>query len=1056
MEKRFPFQNTSLPLEKRLADLMGRLTLEEKISLIPTQQAAIPRLGIEQYDIGAEGAHGFVNRESPCTTFTQTQGLACSWDRDLLRKAGKVTGEEARVFYNRSKKNGLSLWAPTIDMERDPRWGRTEEGYGEDPYLNGELAADFINGIQNDDGTYITASCAPKHFFGNNNEKFRATCNVSVDPRNMHEYYLEPFRRVYRKAAPYSLMCSYNKVNGVTMMLNPAIRDIVKNAWGLGARGQVVTDGGAVTNLIKALNKTPGESIQLSFEHGADNMNDEVPLTEAAVKEALDNHLITEKELDKHVAASLRVRFRFGHFDCGKCPMDKWGKEHYMTSDAKKLARRAVAESIVLLKNEPVSSTGKSESTKKEASRSSAAISQPLLPIHPASGKKILVTGPLADIEFPDWYTGTLPYFVSPLEGIRKQFGTENVTYVDSRDTYSFRTAEGNPLVLDKDGYLRPAHAASPKSAKSVKPSPFLCDDWGWGANTLFSKKFNAYLEMVIDPSKIDPNDPEKSKREATDFQFQAHAKTTWAWYISTLYNFIDADTNLASAKQTLAKATSANTRDVYIRAWNSKTLNLNEDKTSLKLDMLPNDTPTSFKLTQEEDGVAKAAAAAAKADIAIVVVGNNSLVNGKEEMDRPDITLPPYQKRLIRAVHEANPNTVLVMVSGYPYAIPEEDKSLPAIVYMAHGMQESGNGLANVLSGKVSPAGRLNMTWYNSVKDLPPMQNYDIISHPRTYQYFNKPVLYPFGYGLSYTNFAYNNLKVIKTVKKSSSTDMKSDNSSTQKGVSTKKSAVLEKQCTILTEEPVTVRCTITNTGSVASDEVPQLYLTFHGSRVVRPLKTLRGFQRVHILPGKSVQVDFPLSSEDTQIWDVTRNRWCIEQGTVTIAIGPSSSNVRLSTNLAVEGEVIPPRNMLHITPARNYDSYHNAFLYDRPGRDLCAVYSGASVFDTERNTSLDALVNQNEPAELVYRTCSFGNGVTRFIATIATEGACSLELRTATTTVASADLPVTGDNCAVPFSHPRPLWSTVIIPVPLLSGIQDLHIVLTGRVAIQTFRFE
>lgn len=1006
MENKFPFQNTELPLEKRLADLMSRLTLEEKISLVPTRQAAIPRLGIKEYDIGAEGAHGFVNREDPCTTFTQTQGLSCTWDRALLHKAGKVTGEEARVFYNRCQKNGLSLWAPTIDMERDPRWGRTEEAYGEDPYLSGELASDYIQGIQNDDGKYITASCAPKHFFGNNNEKYRTTCNVSMDPRNMHEYYLEPFRRVYKKAAPYSLMCSYNKVNGVTMMLNPAIKNIVKEEWGLGERGQVVTDGGAVTALIETLHKTQGESIQLSFAHGADNMNDEVPLTMNAVKEALKNHLITEKELDKHVASSLRVRFRFGHFDCGKCPMDSWGKEHYMTAESKKLARLAVAESAVLLKNEPV-----------------AQGAEPLLPINPKANKKIVVVGPLADIEFPDWYTGVLPYTVTPLEGIKKAYGENNVTYVDSRDTVSFSTSEGSPLTLDKEGFLRPC--------KSGKASCFSVDDWGWGANTLYSKEFNAYIEMVIDPSKIDPNDPEKSKRESTDFQFQAHAKTTWAWYISTLYNFIDADSNLASAKHTVAasKTSASKVRNVYIRAWNSKTLNLNKEKTSLKLDMTQNDSPATFQMKLEEDGVAKAALAASKADIAIVVCGNNSLVNGKEEMDRPDIVLPAYQTRLVKAIHNANPNTVMVLVSGYPYAIPEENKTLPSILYMAHGMQESGNGLADVLTGKVPPAGRLCMTWYNSVKDLPPMQSYDIIARPRTYQYFEKPVLYPFGYGLTYSSFSYTDIRV------------------TSSGTETE---------TLTEKSPVKVTCTVTNTGKVTSDEVPQLYITFHGSRVQRPLKTLRGFERINLAPEKSAKVEFTLTAEDTRIWDVTREKWCVENGTLTLGIGPSSADIKLQKTISVEGEIIPARNIAKPIDARNYDSYKNAYLYDRPSSDLCAVYSGASVFDTERNTSLDALLNQNEDAELIYRTCNFGKGVTKFIATVATESACSIELKTATDTFASAELPVTGDNCAVPGSHPRPLWTTVEVPVAKVSGVQDLHIVLKGRAAIQNFRFE
>ena len=218
--KKYPFNDSSLPLETRLADLMSRLTLEEKILLMPTEQSGVERLGIEPYMIGMEGAHGFVDREGKSTTFPQTIGLACTWDRELMHSIGRVIGTEARVYYNRAHRAGLSLWFPTIDLERDPRWGRTEEGYGEDPYLTGELASSIIMGTQGDDPFYVLASCAVKHFFANNTEKNRATGSNSIPPRCMYEYYLEPFRRVFEKAKPFSLMTSYNAVNGIPMMRN--------------------------------------------------------------------------------------------------------------------------------------------------------------------------------------------------------------------------------------------------------------------------------------------------------------------------------------------------------------------------------------------------------------------------------------------------------------------------------------------------------------------------------------------------------------------------------------------------------------------------------------------------------------------------------------------------------------------------------------------------------------------------------------------------------------------------------------------------------------------
>jgi beta-glucosidase len=227
-----PFQNTELPLKERVHDLISRLTLEEKAGFLSTRNQAVERLGIPEWAIGAEGAHGFVNREGNNTTFPQTIGLAAGWDRGLLRRIGEVSAVEARCYYKANdRKRGLAIWSPTIDLERDPRWGRTEEGYGEDPFLTSELSCEYIRGAQGDDPFYLRVSCGPKHFFANNNEINRGSCSCSIPPRLLHEYYLVPFKNAVQNAGAVSLMTAYNEVNGIPMMLHPMLKEIVKNEW---------------------------------------------------------------------------------------------------------------------------------------------------------------------------------------------------------------------------------------------------------------------------------------------------------------------------------------------------------------------------------------------------------------------------------------------------------------------------------------------------------------------------------------------------------------------------------------------------------------------------------------------------------------------------------------------------------------------------------------------------------------------------------------------------------------------------------------------------------
>lgn len=985
----FSFQNPSLSLEERLDDLISKLTLDEKISLIPTMQSGIERLNIKPYAIGAEGAHGFVDRHGHSTTFPQTQGLSSTWDRCLLKDIGSVIGTEARVYYNRKKTNGLSLWFPTIDMEKDPRWGRTEEAYGEDPYLAGELASEIILGTQGDDPFYIKASCAPKHFFANNNEKKRGSCSISVDPRNMREYYLESFRRVFQKGKPFSLMTAYNEVNGIPMMQHPSIRDIVKEEWGLEGRGHIVTDGGDVSATVNEHHyfSSHDQTISTGFKNGADSMTDEPSIVIPAIKQALENKLITEDELDYHLKNILRVRFRYGNFDPeGTCPYDSLGEEEMTSESSKKLSRKAVQKSIVLLKNE-----------KQQGEK--------LLPINAAKNEKIAIIGPLSNVVYTDWYTGNPAYTISALEALKNELGENNILHEDGWDHVSFYTKEGLPLILDSENRLciaTPGTGHVPFTGAEV----FIRNDWGWGANTLYSlskKKFlNTSAAMSAD-HQPSAEEIEQFKQHKTSYKIAADADSVWNWFIMTLFNIVPSGT------------ANKNGQEVCLKVWNGNSLRIKENTSELEIGSF--DNPDIFYMIKEYDGIKKASDLAKQADRTLVFLGNHPLINGKEEMDRPSLNLPSHQKKLLSTVQKENSKTALILCASYPYTIEEENKNIPAIVYSSHGMQEYGNGIVDVLLGKTSPSGRLSLTWYKNENQLPPMMEYDIITSNNTYQYFNGPVLYPFGHGLTYSEFEYSNLSI---------SSHKNEN----------------KKYILREDTPIEISFTLTNNGNVDSDEVPQMYISFSGSKIKRPLKTLRGFTRVFLKRGESKTIHFTLEAKDTSIWDVTRDKFCVENGNCTILIGSSSSDIKLSQTIVVQGESIPPRNLFNITQAQNYSSYNNCYLHEKRGSDIPCVFS------------------KDNPSWIGFTDCSFSTQhAKKCTFHLCTNGCTSIEIRAQSPDgllLAQSELPNTGDNCAVPWNRVRPIWTdfTLEIEKPL-EGIQDVFFIFKGSVAIQSFYF-
>ena len=701
-----PFRDPKLSVDQRVDDLVSRLTLDEKIAMLGQMQPAIPRLGIKPFTNFTEGLHGLGwvwGGKVTATTFPQSVGLGETWDPEILRQAGFVEGYEARVYNKKfnGMRVGLAIRTPNVDLARDPRWGRSEESFGEDPYFVGKMSVGLIQGLQGDNPRYLLAASTMKHFLANSNEDGRTSSSSDFDERNLREYYLVPFQMGIEEGNAQSFMASYNAVNKIPDTVSPFIRDIVEKEWKFD--GMVCTDAGSLPNLTREFHYYPDPTAAVAgcVKAGISVFLDRY---EQPLRDALDKKLVTEVDIERNIKGNLRMRMRLGEFDPpGMSPWEKIsGDEEPWYSDKNKaLARKVTQESIVLLKNAPLDNGAA------------------LLPLDKSKLHSIAVIGPYGDNVLMDWYSGMLPYSVTPLAGIRSAVG------------------------------------------------------------------------------------PGVRVRYAPD----------------NTHNF--------------------------------------------------------------------AANLAAESDVAIVFVGNHPYCNdrfgscplpseGKEAVDRKAIDLDPPQLDLIRRVKAANPKTIVVLISSFPYAITWVQENVSAILHMTHSSQEEGNALADVLFGDYNPAGRLVATWVKSLDDLPPMMDYDI-RKGRTYMYFKGQPLYPFGFGLSYTTFEYSNLRT-------STESIKSDGE-------------------------VTVSVDVKNTGTRAGDEVAQMYVKHLDSAVDRPIidrpiKELRGFQRIPLQSGESRTVKFPLKATGLTYWDAGKQSFVVEPGHVQIMVGSSSADVRLEKTIEVKGK--------------------------------------------------------------------------------------------------------------------------------------------------------
>lgn len=821
--KPLPFKDPSLSTETRVADLLSRMTVEEKISQMGNTAPAIERLGIPKYEWWNECVHGVMG--SNVTVFPQAIGLAATWNPDLLGHVATAISDEARAVYepNGSDKfgrGGLTYWSPVVNMARDPRWGRTQECYGEDPYLVSRLGVAFVKGLQGNDKKYLKLVATPKHYAANNEEYRRHSGSSEVPEELLQEYYLPQFKACVVEGKAYSIMGAYNAVNGVPSCANPYLLEVLlRDEWGF--KGFVVSDCGAIDDIFTQHHyvATGEEAAAVALKSGCDlNCGDTY---KKYLKSALDKGLVTESDIDLSVGRLMRARFLLGMFDpADKVPYSRIPKSVVDSPEHRQLARQAARESIVLLKNEA-----------------------DLLPLDATKLKSIAVIGPNADAVRFGNYSGSNKNAATILAGITKRVGK------DIKVEYSL----GCDLI-----------ASEPISSEYLRPAGGDPNQHGLKGEYFDNKDLSGEPKLVrIDKRvKFDWKDGSPAPGLPAD-QFSIRwtgkliSPVTGRFSISVKSDdgerlYIDGKRVLNSWND---RSVTTDTVDVDLEKGREYDIRLECYDNALWAQVT-----LGWNAVGGQERIAKAAEVAGRCDAAVVVVGLSDSLEG-EERDRGTLDLPEEQLALLKAVCQANPRVIAVLINGSSVTAGWLKDSVPAIVEAWYPGEEGGNAVADVLFGDYSPSGRLPLTFYASLDQLPAFSDYDI-RKGRTYMYLDKAPLWTFGYGLSYTTFEYSDLKVSGKAKPGGS---------------------------------VKISAKVKNTGKRQGQEVAQLYIHDVQASVVRPLKQLVGFRKIELEPGETKKVEFSIPYQSLAFYDTEQKQWVVEPGMFDIMVGSSSDDIRL-----------------------------------------------------------------------------------------------------------------------------------------------------------------
>ncbi|MFD7221289.1 glycoside hydrolase family 3 C-terminal domain-containing protein [Streptomyces sp. NPDC059892] len=934
-----PFRDPRATRAARVEDLLARLTPDEKTALLHQFAPAVERLGVAAFRTGQEALHG-VAWMGPATVFPQAVGLGATWNEELVRRVGEAVSREIRTMRARDGRVGLNVWAPTVNLLRNPLWGRNEEGYAEDPRLTSVLATAYTRGLRGDHPDYWRTAPVLKHWLAHNNETDRATTSSSVRPRVLREYDLRAFKGAVEAGAVAGVMPAYNLVNGRPNHLSPALREHLRG-W-TDQELLVCSDAGAPSNLVdaEAYFDTHEEATAAALRAGVDSFTDhgtDASVITGRIRRALERGLIDASDIDTAVRRQLTVRFRLGEFDPERDPHRETSA--FDTPGHRALAQEAAEQAVVLLKNDG------------------------LLPIAP--GRRIALVGPLADECKLDWYSGTLIHRSTPLDGLRERFGTDRVTFADGADRIGLRAMTGGWVRVPGAGTAEKTAGEARGAEGALDPAllagrtdlpPLTCDaagpreatelaltDWGNGLITLRAPE-GRYLSV------------------AEDGYVRASAEQPGGWVVQETFRLEEHEGG-----------------HLLVHAGTGGYVSVAAD--GLKVA----DSGTPFEIVVVEHGEDAVARAAADADVVIVVAGNDPHINGRETEDRRTLALPPCQDRLWRAAHAANPRTVLVLTSGYPYAVADAQARLPALLWTAHGGQAAGSALARVLAGDVSPAGRLPQTWYADDADPGGLLDYDIIGSRQTYLYFDGTPLYPFGHGLSYTSFRYDRLEVGPSLR---------------------------------------ARVTVTNTGPRAADEVVQLYAREAAPRVPRPHRQLVAHARVSLAPGGTRTIELAVTRDELGHYDVARGTWTVPGGTYVFEAAASSGDIRRSVRLTIPGDAPRARDLRRDgLAAADYDEQTGTEIVDR------TRVSGDAV--TPLGTG-----GGRAAGELLFKDCDFGDGAGGVTLDAAGEGEVTL-----TTADGGARAVIEVRAGGGPYDY----QTTPRAGLPL-SGVHDLRVTLRG----------
>ncbi len=847
------YKNTNYSFRERAVDLVSRLTLEEKQALLGNNMAAVPRLGIKQYNVWSEALHGVlsganasVGLQGP-TSFPGSVALGSTWDPELLELEASVIADEARAIFQTGTK-GLTFWSPVVEPIRDPRWGRTGESYGEDPFLAAVMSSGFVRGMMGSDPNYIKAVPCAKHYFANNSEFDRHVGSSNMDSRDMREFYLYPYKELIEKDNLPSIMSSYNAVNHVPTSASVLYLDsIARRTYGM--KGYVTGDCAAIEDIYTGhyYVETAEEATAAGLKAGVDS--DCGSVYQRYALSALEKGLITEADMDRALVNMFTVRMRTGEFDpLMKVPYTNFPPSTVNSERSQAIALEVATRTPVLLKNDKVVGT--------EAKA---------LPIRLDGIKSIALIGPQADrVELgpysgrPEQSSRTTPY-----AGISKYIADKGldieVTLASGGSTksksnllyvawFELEKSDGATSRHDATQYSSSSQGITVGSGMGTEEQVRSIDDGSWTAYE--------NIDLInVEKITIGANIPTEGGI------IEVHVGSPEGNLISTI------EATRASGKRVGGVYGASTPMEAKVNK-----LGYNGPQTLYLV----------YKAPEDDEIPDDVLAAARKSDVAIVFVGTDENT-ATEEADRLTLNLPGNQVKLIQAVAKENKNTVVVMQTLG--CVEVEDfknlENIPGILWTGYNGQAQGAAIPMVLFGDVTPGGKLNATWYKSVKDLPPITDYTLRAGNgkpgRTLWYFTKPVSYEFGYGLSYTTFEYSDF----TISKSS----------------------------ITPDDKITISVNVKNTGDFDGDEVVQIYMTTPDSpaSLQRPIKRLKGFKRVTIPRGQTRRVEIEIDCADLWFWDLQNDRITYDSGRYVFEIGSSSQDIRGRVTANMNGRFTP-----------------------------------------------------------------------------------------------------------------------------------------------------